>query len=166
MTELVVEEERYLVRVPRCLADVGVLVEPLTIPAKAAGELEAIVRRYPWEVIRFRALVLGAGPIGLLGAMMCVARGFDTVVYSRGPADSDRAELTRSFGAEYVSARDIPLPELSSRLGTMDVVMSENSSKRLTQLPDRRIGAVHRDASGTGSVRVPPYRCSPMSAAE
>src|SRR5262245_44110894 len=83
MTELVVEDERFLVRVPRALAEVGVLVEPLTIAAKASVELEAILRRYPWEPTGLRALVLGAGPIGLLGAMMLVARNdVETFVYS------------------------------------------------------------------------------------
>lgn len=122
MTELVVEDERYLVRVPRSLADVGVLVEPLTIAAKASVELEAILRRYPWEATGLRALVLGAGPIGLLGAMMLVARNVETVVYSLEPANSDRARLVRSFGADYVSARDIGLADLSSRVGAFDIM--------------------------------------------
>jgi threonine dehydrogenase-like Zn-dependent dehydrogenase len=122
MTELVVEDERYLVRVPRTLADVGVLIEPLTIGAKAAIELDAILRRYPWEPTGLRALVLGAGPIGLLAAMMLVARDVETFVYSLEPADSDRAQLVRSFDAEYVSARDTALQDLRSRIGTVDVV--------------------------------------------
>ncbi|HVJ90668.1 MAG TPA: glucose 1-dehydrogenase [Labilithrix sp.] len=122
MTEFVVEEERYLVRVPHALADVGVLVEPLTIVAKAAVELEAILRRYPWEPLGLRALVLGAGPIGLLAAMMFVARDVETFVYSLEPADGDRARLTRSFGGHYVSARDTPLEQLSSRIGAAHVV--------------------------------------------
>jgi threonine dehydrogenase-like Zn-dependent dehydrogenase len=122
MTEMIVEDERYLVRVPRTLADVGVLVVPLTIAAKAAVELEAILRRYPWEPTGLRALVLGAGPIGILGAMMLVARNVDTFVYSLEPADSDRARLVRSFGAEYVSARDAQLSDLSSRIGTLDII--------------------------------------------
>ncbi|UJR85520.1 glucose 1-dehydrogenase [Sandaracinus amylolyticus] len=122
LTERVVEDERYLVRVPHRLADVGVLVEPLTIAAKAAVDLDAILRRYPWEPIGLRALVLGAGPIGLLAAMMLVARDMETFVYSLEPADGDRAQLTRSFGAEYVSARDTPLAELASRIGVTDVV--------------------------------------------
>ncbi len=122
LTELVVEDEHYLVRVPRQLAEVGVLVEPLTIAAKAAVDLDAILRRYPWEPIGLRALVLGAGPIGLLGAMMLVARGIETFVYSLEPADGDRARLTRSFGAEYVSALDTPLAELPARVGAADVV--------------------------------------------
>jgi len=118
MTELVVEHEHFLVRVPRALADVGVLVEPLTIAAKAAMDLEAILKRYPWEPTGMRALVLGAGPIGLLGAMMLVARNdVETFVYSLEPADSDRAKLVRSFGAEYVSARDVELGDLAPRVG-------------------------------------------------
>jgi threonine dehydrogenase-like Zn-dependent dehydrogenase len=122
MTELVVEDERYLVRVPHALADVGVLIEPLTIAAKASVDLEAILRRYPWEPTGLRALVLGAGPIGLLGAMMLVARNVETFVYSLEPADSERARLVRSFGAEYVSARDKQLGELPSHTGKFDVI--------------------------------------------
>jgi threonine dehydrogenase-like Zn-dependent dehydrogenase len=54
--------------------------------------------------------------------MMLVARDIDTVVYSLEPSDGDRARLVRSFGAEYVSARDTPLPELPERVGLRDVV--------------------------------------------
>jgi threonine dehydrogenase-like Zn-dependent dehydrogenase len=122
MTEMIVEDERFLVRVPHALAEVGVLIEPLTIAAKASVELEAILRRYPWEPTGLRALVLGAGPIGLLGAMMLVARNVETFVYSLEPADSYRAQLARSFGAEYLSARDTSLSELPARIDSVDIV--------------------------------------------
>jgi threonine dehydrogenase-like Zn-dependent dehydrogenase len=122
MTELVVEDERYLVRVPRGLVEVGVLLEPLTVTAKASTDLDAILRRYPWEPLGLRALVLGAGPIGLLGAMMFVGRNAKTFIYSLEAADSDRAKLARSFGAEYVSAGDTSLSDLRARLGKVDVV--------------------------------------------
>jgi threonine dehydrogenase-like Zn-dependent dehydrogenase len=122
MTELVVEDEHYLVKVPSALADVGVLVEPLTIAAKASLELDAIQRRYPWEPIGMRALVLGAGPIGLLAAMALTAHDIETVVYSLEPADSEQAKLTRSFGGAYVSARDLDVAQLSSKIGRFDVI--------------------------------------------
>jgi threonine dehydrogenase-like Zn-dependent dehydrogenase len=131
MTELVVENERYLVPVPRALAEVAVLVEPLTIAAQASVQLEAILRRYPWEPTELRALVLGAGPIGLLGAMMLVARGIDAVVYSLEAADSERARLVRSFGGEYVSARDTPVSELPGRIGPRDVVFEAVGTARV-----------------------------------
>jgi threonine dehydrogenase-like Zn-dependent dehydrogenase len=122
MTEFIVEDERFLVRVPRALASVAVLVEPLTIAAKASVDLEAILRRYPWEPLGLRALVLGAGPIGLLGAMMLTARDIETFVYSLDPADSDKANLVRSFGATYISGRDTQLGELASAIGAVDIV--------------------------------------------
>jgi threonine dehydrogenase-like Zn-dependent dehydrogenase len=122
MTERVVEHEHYLVRVPHTLAEVGVLIEPLTIAAKASAELDAILRRYPWEPTGLSALVLGAGPIGLLGAMSMVARNIRTFVYSLEAADSDRARLARSIDAEYVSARDTSLSELAAHTGSVDLI--------------------------------------------
>jgi len=122
MTEFIVEDERYLVRLPACLADVGVLVEPLTIAAKASVELGAIARRFPWERVNVRALVLGAGPIGLLGAMMAISRNSEAVVYSREPTDDGRARLLRSIGAEYISAVDVPLDQLPTRGGPFDII--------------------------------------------
>jgi threonine dehydrogenase-like Zn-dependent dehydrogenase len=137
MTELVVEDERYLVRVPPMLSEVGVLIEPLTIAAKAAVELEAILRRYPWEPTGLRALVLGAGPIGLLAAMMLVARDVETFVYSLEAADSERARLVRRFGAEYVSARDTEVSDLSARIGTVDIVFEAVGTAKVA------FGALH-----------------------
>jgi len=122
MTEMIVEDERFLVKVPTRLADVGVLVEPLTIAAKASVELAAVIRRFPWEPVGLRALVLGAGPIGLLGAMMVVSRNVSATVYSREPANGDRARLVRSFGAKYVSAVDVPISHLPTKEGLFDVI--------------------------------------------
>jgi threonine dehydrogenase-like Zn-dependent dehydrogenase len=122
MTELVVEHEHYVVRVPKALADVAVLVEPLSVAAKAGVDLNTILRRYPWEPDAVRALVLGAGPIGLLAAMMLRARDMETFVYSLEPAESDRAELVRSLEATYVSARDVPAAGLASRIGEPDII--------------------------------------------
>jgi threonine dehydrogenase-like Zn-dependent dehydrogenase len=127
----VVEDERYLVRVPRSLAEVGVLIEPLTVSAKAAVDLDAILRRYPWEPLGLRALVLGAGPIGLLSAMMLVARNATTFVYSREAADGARADLARSFGAEYISAGDTPLSDLPARVGGADIIFEAVGTARV-----------------------------------
>ena len=42
-----------------------------------------------------RALVLGAGPVGLLGCMLLRLRGMNVTVYSRGAADDRRADAGR-----------------------------------------------------------------------
>jgi threonine dehydrogenase-like Zn-dependent dehydrogenase len=122
LAEQVVEDEAYLVPVPRVLAEVAVLVEPLSVVAKAAEDWKAVRSRYGFELPHPRGLVLGAGPVGLLGAMVFQAQGIETQVFSREGEDEPRAELIRSFGAGYVSAGRTPLDRLPERIGTVDVV--------------------------------------------
>ncbi|WP_223645684.1 glucose 1-dehydrogenase [Corallococcus sp. EGB] len=122
LQEWVVEDEEHLVVVPRKLSDVAVLTEPLTVAAKAAEQAQAVQQRLPWERQRVRALALGAGPVGLLGAMSMVVNHFDTFVYSLESATSERADLVRSLGATYVSGKDVPLGELGQKRGTFDII--------------------------------------------
>lgn len=131
MTQWVVDEERNLVRVPESLRDVAALIEPLTIAEKAIIEVWQIQQRLPWQCPDAKgkkaghchhALVLGAGPIGMLGAMALSNAGFSTFVYSREPDDHPKAQIVRKFGATYLSATTTPLDQLSARIGTIDVV--------------------------------------------
>jgi glucose 1-dehydrogenase len=123
LTDYVVDDESYLVKVPRALADVAVLAEPLTVVTKAADQAYAIFKRLPYDPGPQRGLVLGAGPIGLLGAMVLVADGFETLVYSRDSEESKQAKLVRSLGAEYVPSTSNPFESLSDRFGEVDVVL-------------------------------------------
>jgi threonine dehydrogenase-like Zn-dependent dehydrogenase len=131
MTEVIVDHERYMNIVPQSLRDVGVLVEPLTIAEKALEQIWQVQQRLPWgcPVVSgksngncHRAVVLGAGPVGLLGAMALAAADFDTFVYSREPRGSAKCELVESFGAHYVSAADTAARDLASVVGNIDVV--------------------------------------------
>lgn len=119
MTEQIVECERFLAPVTADLREVAVLVEPLTIMDKALKEVEKVQRRLPWDPgIGRRALVLGAGPVGLLGAMAFLLRGCATTIVARSPATTPNARLAQSIGARYVSSREVPVAEL----GPFDVI--------------------------------------------
>jgi len=131
MTELIVDHERYMNVVPRELRDVGVLVEPLTIAEKALEQIWQVQQRLPWAcpVVPgkspgncHRAVVLGAGPVGLLGAMALATAGFETFVYSREPQGSAKSSLVESFGAHYVSAADSSIRDLPGLVGNIDLV--------------------------------------------
>jgi len=131
MTEQIVEDEQYLVPVPRELREVGVLVEPLTIAEKALIQLWDVQERLPWLCPHRpgkhhghcrRALVLGAGPVGLLGAMALRARDFETIVYAREKAPNVKSLLTEQIGARYVSSQDVPPSQLEESFGAIDVV--------------------------------------------
>jgi threonine dehydrogenase-like Zn-dependent dehydrogenase len=116
--------------VPRKLRDVAVLVEPLTIAEKGMAQLWQVQQRLPWtqnapEQLRgegLRAVVLGGGPVGLLGAMKLVLEGFETYVYSLSPPGSDLAGMAASFGAKFVPAETVSVAQLAERVGNIDVV--------------------------------------------
>jgi threonine dehydrogenase-like Zn-dependent dehydrogenase len=122
MTEFVVEEEGSVNPVPRELREVAVLVEPLTIAEKALLEIRAIQQRLPWEHTARRAVVLGAGPVGLLGAMALVHAGFETYIYSREAAQDQRAEIAAAVGAKYISSATQSVEQLAAMVGNIDVV--------------------------------------------
>jgi glucose 1-dehydrogenase len=121
MTEIVVEQEKYLNPVPDALRDVAVLVEPLTIAEKGISEMWLVQQRLPWSLPR-NALVLGAGPVGLLGAMKLVLEGFRTTVYSRTPKGIDVGAMVESFGAKFVHAESVTVEDLAKEIGNIDVV--------------------------------------------
>jgi threonine dehydrogenase-like Zn-dependent dehydrogenase len=122
MTEFVVEEERYLNPVPVALRDVAVLVEPLTIAEKGIAQWKQIQQRLPWSEKSSRAVVLGGGPVGLLGAMKLVLEGCETTVYSRTPEASDLEKLVNAFGAKFVHAETASIADLAKQVGSIDVV--------------------------------------------
>src|SRR5205823_10803354 len=121
LTEFVVDDERYMHVVPRALRDVAVLVEPLTIGEKALIQVEQVQQRLPWTA-RHRAVVLGAGPVGLLGAMALAAAGYDTSVYSRERAPNPQADLVAAIGGHYYSAEETSIARLAEQVGNIDLV--------------------------------------------
>ena len=141
LTENVLEDERYLNVVPPALRDVAVLCEPLTIAEKAIFQVWQVQQRLPWGSAPgtqagpgagHRAVVLGAGPVGLLGAMVLVAAGFETTVYSRASGPHDKAGLAESFGARYLAAETLPIEELAAKVGNIDLVYEATGASRIS----------------------------------
>jgi threonine dehydrogenase-like Zn-dependent dehydrogenase len=150
LTEFVVEDARYLVPVPAALRDVAVLVEPLTIAEKALIQLWQVQERLPWECPHKpgkdhghcrRALVLGAGPVGLLGALALVAADFETIVYAREPAPSAKSAWVESIGARYVSSQEVAAGDLAAKLGAIDVVYEAAGASQVAFETMQALGA-------------------------
>jgi threonine dehydrogenase-like Zn-dependent dehydrogenase len=130
MTELVVEEERYLNPVPRQLRDVGVLVEPLTIAEKALEQIWTVQSRLPWNR-KHRAVVLGAGPVGILGAMALQVEGFEVTVYSLSQNHEEKNQILCSLGVQYIAAETHSTEELANMAGPIDVVYEATGASSL-----------------------------------
>jgi threonine dehydrogenase-like Zn-dependent dehydrogenase len=90
------------VKVDASLGLMGVLLEPTTVVAKAWEQVGAVGHRAYWEPKT--VLVTGAGPIGLLAALIGRQRGFDVHVLDRVDSGPKPA-LVRDLGATYHTGR-------------------------------------------------------------
>ncbi|HMP79990.1 MAG TPA: zinc-binding dehydrogenase, partial [Pirellulaceae bacterium] len=137
--------------VPADLREVAVLVEPLTIAEKALIQLHDVQNRLPWtcpvQSQRLgithqchRAVVLGAGPVGLLGAMALRLAGFQVWVYSRERGPSRKTQIVNMIGATYVSAEETDVNQLAEMVGNIDLVYEAVGASKLAFQVLSRLG--------------------------
>jgi glucose 1-dehydrogenase len=147
MAEFVVDDAQYMTIVPRDLRSNAVLVEPATIAAKGLIQALKIMQRLPWfdqgqlsapGEKAYRAVVLGAGAVGLLGAMALRNAGFETYVYDRAPAPNPRSQLVGSIGAHYVAEQD--LGEFAHLIGSVALVYEATGASQLAFRAMRVLG--------------------------
>jgi glucose 1-dehydrogenase len=91
-------EPEYAFKVDRSLGLLGVLLEPTTVVAKAWEHIAMIGRRSFWDP--GTVLVVGAGPIGLLAALIGVQYGGEVHVLDRVTSGRKPA-LVEALGATY-----------------------------------------------------------------
>jgi threonine dehydrogenase-like Zn-dependent dehydrogenase len=87
-----------LVKVDSSLGALGVLLEPTSVVAKAWEQAERAGNRATWKP--GRAVITGAGPIGLLAALLSVQRGLETHVFDQ-VATGLKPDLVAALGAHY-----------------------------------------------------------------
>jgi threonine dehydrogenase-like Zn-dependent dehydrogenase len=93
-------EPEYAIKVDRSLGLHGVLLEPTTVVTKAWEQVIAVGRRAFWEPRT--VLVTGAGPIGLLAALVGKQYGLEIHVLDRVESGL-KPELVHALGATYHS---------------------------------------------------------------
>lgn len=121
LAEYYADTEDFLVGVPAHLREVGILLEPYSIVAKALWQGWKIQERMVWQPRT--ALVTGAGTIGLLAALALRARGLEVVICARSKPGTLNSMLAQEMGATYVSLQDTPLDEIPALMGNrVDVI--------------------------------------------
>ena len=128
--ELAVVPAEHLVAVPEGLGRLGVLAEPASICARALRHVQAVGGRQPWRP--GRALVLGAGAIGMLCTYFLRLDGLDVWTSALEPADGEKARLVEAAGARYVAAGANAPAGLAAEVGGFDVVVVAAGSAQLS----------------------------------
>ncbi|MGC1213963.1 MAG: glucose 1-dehydrogenase [Micromonospora sp.] len=123
-SELWTLETDYAVRLEPGLESVGVLMEPTSVVAKAWEQIERVGER-AWFAPQ-RVLVTGAGPIGLLAALVGVQRGLDVHVLDV-VEDGPKPAAVAALGATYHHA---PVTEVTEKVQP-DVVVEATGVGRV-----------------------------------
>ncbi len=122
MAEFYAEDADFLVRIPPAIAEIAVLLEPLSIIEKGLKQASDIQERLKiWHPKT--AAVLGTGNVGLLTVMALRMRGYQ--VHSFGKQlrnDYLNAELCEAVGATYDSTDELSLVDSIKQYGEYDLV--------------------------------------------
>ncbi|QOY88635.1 alcohol dehydrogenase catalytic domain-containing protein [Paludibaculum fermentans] len=100
LTPFTLDSGAELLAVPEGLLDVAALAEPLSVVEKA---VETALRAHPMEPRT--AVVTGAGPVGILTALLLQLKGLEVTVFSLEPEDHPRVRLLRKAGLAYLRDR-------------------------------------------------------------
>jgi glucose 1-dehydrogenase len=120
MSERYSESPAYLVKLAAHLRPFAVLMEPMSVVQKGIDHAYRIQERLAWQPRT--AVVLGAGPVGILAAVALRLRGLEVTVVARELEGSSKDMLLREAGVHYVSSASVPLAELPRRTGPIDIV--------------------------------------------
>jgi glucose 1-dehydrogenase len=118
-SEYTLTDVNFLVKIPQELSEVAVLLEPMSVAEKAVLQTFKIQERMVWKPKK--ALVLGAGPLGLLTIMLARIKGFDVTAVATRPEDSLKASIAQKVEAHYVNSNDKPI----NTLGKFDLILEE-----------------------------------------
>lgn len=120
LSEYYADDAEFIVKVPRGLKEVGVLLEPMTVVQKGVAQAFEIQRRLKvWRPRR--AAVLGAGTIGLLATLVFRLRGMEVVTFGLTPKPYLNSDLIEAIGAEYVSTQETSLKDFADQNGAFDI---------------------------------------------
>jgi glucose 1-dehydrogenase len=119
--ELVVEDPAQVIAVPATLGRLGVLAEPTSVCARAIRHSLAIGGRQPWQLER--ALVIGAGAVGMLSTLLLRLEGIEVWTASLEPSN----DFVDAVGAHYVATGSVALDEL----GGFDLVIEAAGNAQL-----------------------------------
>jgi threonine dehydrogenase-like Zn-dependent dehydrogenase len=121
MAQYYVESPRWLNKIPKRAADVAVLLEPTSVVEKGIDQAFRIQKRLSWKPKT--AMVLGAGPIGLLSAAVLRLRGLDTHVIGREPGSAPGPAIAKQFGATYHSVAQRTVFDVGKELSAVDLAV-------------------------------------------
>ncbi|EWG06343.1 MAG: glucose 1-dehydrogenase [Candidatus Aramenus sulfurataquae] len=127
MVEYFYDDPKYLVKVPKAIADIAILAQPLSDLEKSIEEILTVQRRVPvWTcddgTYNCRtALVIGSGAIGTLVTLLLRTYGFKVIVANRRDPTPREKEIFFGVGAKWYNSAN-GYEELARDMGGADII--------------------------------------------
>lgn len=128
--EFVVDSEDNLIKIPKEIADIAVLTEPMSVVQKAIDESGKLQQhRLPWiksEEEWFKgktALIAGLGPIGLLAAIALRLRGMEVIGMDIVDENSSRPQILKALGGKYLNGKGVTMKEIFNHCDRVDLIL-------------------------------------------
>ena len=152
MTEYYTDSPENLVVLRKEYKDLGVLLEPLSFCIKSIKQSRLVQRRMKWNLNK--ALIFGAGTIGLLETFILRADGITTDVVSRSKKGNYKSEIIQEIGGGYYSLNDV------DKLGKYDLIIecsghSENIARGLKHLNNNGVLCLTSITGGNRTEKYP-----------
>ncbi|MBI2649712.1 alcohol dehydrogenase catalytic domain-containing protein [Candidatus Woesearchaeota archaeon] len=141
LTSYVVDEEKYILKLPKGLEKYGIFVEPLSIAEKGIEQIRLIQSRMPWACKHPNhsfdskkwgdcktAFVIGAGPLGILATCLLRLAGVNTYVLERKDEEHIKIKTIKRLGAEYIDIRKITIPEAFKLAGDVNIIFEASGA--------------------------------------
>lgn len=131
LTEHFVDHEEYIVKVPKGLKHLHVLMEPMSCAAKAVQQAYEVQRRL--KVWRPKvAFVMGVGQIGLLTTLILKLRGLEVYSFARSKPGTLSSEIVKGLEATYVSTSETSVEEIAKKVGKADLIVDATGNSAVS----------------------------------
>ena len=141
LTSYVVDEEKYILKLPKGMEKYGIFVEPLSIAEKGIEQIKLIQSRLPWACEHPNhsfdsknwgscktAFVIGAGPLGILATCLLRLAGVETYVLERKEEDHIKIKTIKNLGAKYIDIRKASIPEAFKIAGDVHIIFEASGA--------------------------------------
>lgn len=141
LTQYVVDDEKYILKLPKGTEKYGIFIEPLSIAEKGIEQIKLIQSRLPWGCAHPNhsfdsknwgscktAFVIGAGPLGILATCLLRLADVDTYVLERKEEDHVKISTIKSLGAKYIDIRKVSIPEAFKIAGDVHIIFEASGA--------------------------------------
>ena len=141
LTNYVVDDEKYILKLPKGLEKYGIFVEPLSIAEKGIEQIRQIQSRMPWACKHPNhsfdskdwggcktAFVIGAGPLGILATSLLRLADVNTYVLERKEEEHIKIKTIKKLGAKYIDIRKVSIPEAFKIAGDVHIIFEASGA--------------------------------------